>query len=35
LFGDIGDVEVEHVRDRIDIDAARGDIGRDQHRHLA
>ena len=31
----LGRVEVDHVRDLGDVDAAGGDVGRDQHGHLA
>ncbi len=35
LFGHVGQLEVEHVADALDVDPARGDVGRDQHRHVA
>ena len=31
----VGEVEVEDVRDAVDVDAARGDVGRDEHADLA
>lgn len=33
-FGLIGQVEVDHMRDALDVDAAGGDIGRDQHAEV-
>jgi hypothetical protein len=34
-LGHVGDIEVDDVRDVVDIDPARGDIGGDEHRHPA
>ena len=31
----LGRVEVDHVRDVVDVEAARGDVGRDERLHLA
>ena len=33
--GLLGRVEVDHVRDVVDVEAARGDVGRDERPHLA
>ena len=30
VLGDVRDVEVDDVRERLDVDAARGDVGRDE-----
>src|SRR5690242_1645681 len=35
VLGDMRQVEVDDVRQRLDVEAARGDVGRDQHAHLA
>ena len=32
-LGNVGYIEVDDVRDLVDVDPARGDVGRDQHRH--
>ena len=32
IFGDIGQLEIDHVGQFVDIDAASGDVGRDQNR---
>src|SRR5947208_924228 len=31
---DVGYIEVDHVRDVVDVDATRGDVGGDQHPRL-
>ena len=33
--GLLGRVEVDHVRDVVDVEPARGDVGRDERAHLA
>ncbi len=33
--GLLGRIEVDHVRDVVDVEAARGDVGRDERPHLA
>ena len=35
VFGELGQVEVDHMRDAADVDAARRHIGRHQHAHVA
>ena len=35
LLGNVGQVEVDDVADARDVDPARRDVGRDQHRHVA
>src|SRR5579884_399046 len=35
LLGNVGQVEVHDVADARDVDAARGDVGGDEHRHVA
>ena len=35
LLGNVGQVEVDDVADARDVDPARGDVGRDQHPHVA
>ena len=35
ILGLLREVVVDDVRDAVDVDAARGDVGRDQHRALA
>ena len=35
VLGDVGDVEVDHVRERLDVDAAGRDVGRHQHQQVA
>ena len=35
VLGDVGDVEVDDVRERLDVDAAGGDVGRHQHLQVA
>ena len=35
ILGHVGQVEVDDVRQLLDVEAARGDVGRDQHLHLA
>ncbi len=34
-LGNVGYIEVDNVRDLVDVDPARGDIGCDEHRHPA
>src|SRR5207248_2984181 len=35
LLGHVGQIEVHDMADARDVDPARGDVGRDQHRHVA
>ena len=35
VFSGFRQIVVEHMRDRFHVDAARGDIGGDQHAHIA
>ncbi len=35
LFGNFGQIEIDHVADPGNVDPARRDVGRDQHFHLA
>src|SRR5690606_32107047 len=35
VFGDVGQFEVDHLRQLVDVQTARGNVGRDQHRQAA
>ena len=34
VLGDVRQLEVDDVRQLLDVEAARGDVGRDEHRHV-
>src|SRR6185437_7833563 len=35
ILGNVREIEIDDVRQLLDVEAARGDVGRDQHLHLA